>query len=120
MAASLDGRKGYLKTYVQTLAMQVDGRRNTMVMVDIERREFADVPPDRSAEATGQWLAQHRSVEIVTRSMRLDQQPSRTMALEWRTPAGAAPAPCRRRCVAPAPGVVSPADGLRFAIVDLV
>ena len=43
------------------------GLRYGTIMVDLERREVVDVLPDRSAKATGQWLTQHRGIEIVSR-----------------------------------------------------
>ncbi|WP_408863366.1 ISL3 family transposase [Acidiphilium acidophilum] len=43
------------------------GFRYGTIMVDLERREVVDVLPDRSAEATGHWLAQHPGIEIVSR-----------------------------------------------------
>ena len=36
-------------------------------MVDLERREVVDVLPDRTAKATGEWLARHPGIEVVRR-----------------------------------------------------
>jgi Transposase len=44
-----------------------EGRRYGTIMVDLEWREVVDVLPDRSAKATGQWLAEHRGIELVSR-----------------------------------------------------
>jgi hypothetical protein len=43
------------------------GCRYGTIVVDLEQREVVDLLPDRSAETTGQWLAQHRGIEIVSR-----------------------------------------------------
>jgi transposase len=43
------------------------GLRYGTIMVDVERREVVDLLPDRSAEATGRWLGQHPTIEIVSR-----------------------------------------------------
>ncbi len=43
------------------------GSRYGTIMVDLEQRKVVDVLPDRSAEATGQWLGRHSGVEIVSR-----------------------------------------------------
>jgi transposase len=43
------------------------GCRYGTIMVDLERREVVDVLPDRSAKATGDWLAQHPGIEIASR-----------------------------------------------------
>ena len=43
------------------------GLRYGTIIVDLERREVVDVLPDRSAEATAQWLGQHPGVEIISR-----------------------------------------------------
>jgi transposase len=43
------------------------GCRYGTIMVDLERREVVDVLPDRSAKTTGEWLAQHPGIEIVSR-----------------------------------------------------
>jgi hypothetical protein len=43
------------------------GLRYGTIMVDLERREVVEVLPDRSAAATGRWLAQHPGIEIVSR-----------------------------------------------------
>ena len=37
------------------------------VLVDLERRRVVDVFPDRSADGTARWLAQHPGVEIISR-----------------------------------------------------
>lgn len=43
------------------------GCRYGTIMADLEWREIVDVLPDRFARAPGQWLAQHRGIEIVSR-----------------------------------------------------
>ena len=43
------------------------GCRYGTIMVDLERREVVDVLADRSAKTTGEWLAQHPCIEIVSR-----------------------------------------------------
>ncbi len=43
------------------------GSRYGTIVVDLEQRKVVDVLPDRSAEATGQWLGRHSGVEIVSR-----------------------------------------------------
>ena len=42
------------------------GCRYGTIMIDLERHEVVDVLPDRSAKATGAWLAQHPGTEIVS------------------------------------------------------
>lgn len=46
------------------------GCRYGTIMVDLERREVVDVLPDRSAKATGDWLAQYPGIEVVSRDRR--------------------------------------------------
>jgi len=43
------------------------GCRYGTIMVDLERRKVVDVLPDPFAKATGEWLAQHSGIEIVSR-----------------------------------------------------
>ena len=59
-------RKGIRVVGVDDWAWQKGCRYGT-IMVDLERREVVDVLPDRSAKATGEWLAQHPGIEIVSR-----------------------------------------------------
>ena len=43
------------------------GRRYGTVVVDLERRVVVDVLPERSADATADWLSRHPEVEVVSR-----------------------------------------------------
>jgi len=43
------------------------GRRYGIIVVDLERRVVVDVLPERSAEATADWLSRHPEVEVVSR-----------------------------------------------------
>jgi transposase len=43
------------------------GSRYGTIVVDLERREVVDVLPDRSAKTAAAWLANHPTVEIVSR-----------------------------------------------------
>ena len=42
------------------------------IIVDLERREVADVLQDRTTAGTAEWLRQHPEVEIVSRDQRVE------------------------------------------------
>ena len=43
------------------------GRTYGTIVVDLERRVVVDVLPERSADATADWLRRHPEVEVISR-----------------------------------------------------